>query len=139
MIRLVAVALALALATQTHAQSFSCRIGTRPACLDYGDKLCSSTGKCVNANAACFDTYQCNYEGFTCRSNVTDCVEKYDDLLNRHNKLVDDYNDLLGRNTELVSDYNDLLESAKRAQSDAEDAGRCVRWATTLDDAQSCF
>jgi hypothetical protein len=118
MIRLVILALALALTAPAFAQSFSCRIGTRPACLDYGDTVCSSTGKCVNANAACFDTCQCDYEGFTCRSNVTACVEKYDDLLREH---------------------NDLLAQAKRAQSDAENAETRVRWATSLDEAQACY
>ncbi|KAA0921019.1 hypothetical protein FLO80_02275 [Aquicoccus porphyridii] len=153
MIRFFILALALISTTPAFAQSFSCRIGTRPACLDYGDTVCSSTGKCVDANAACFDTYQCNYEGFTCRSNVTECVEEHDDLLRKHNKLVRDYNDLLERNNELVSDYNALLERnnelvsdynallerSKRAQSLAEDTERCVRWATTLNDAQSCY
>ena len=26
--------------------------------------------------------YQCNYEGFTCKSNLTDCADEYDRLLN---------------------------------------------------------
>lgn len=125
MIRFSVLALILFSGTPVLGQSFSCRIGTTPACLDYGDKVCSSMGKCVDANAACFDSYQCNYEGFTCRSNVTACVEKYEDLLDEHNDLVEDYNDLLAR--------------AKRAQSDAEDAEFCVGMANTLDEAKACF
>jgi hypothetical protein len=119
------MALVLAFVPHANAQNFSCRIGTSPACLDYGDQVCSSNGKCVDANAVCFDSYQCGYEGFTCRSNVTECADKYDLLLNENN--------------DLVSEYNDLLARAKRAQSDADDAERCVRWASTLDEAQGCY
>ena len=67
----------------------------------------------MDANTACFDTYQYNYEGFTSRSNVTACIEKYDDLFDRHN--------------ELVSDYSDLTECAQSAQAEAKHAERCVR------------
>ncbi len=52
---------ALAVASPALGQSFSCRIGTQPACLDYGDKICSSSVKCVDSNAACFDSYQCGH------------------------------------------------------------------------------
>ena len=52
-------------------QGFSCSYGDRGACLGYGDTVCSSSGKCVSESAACFDSYQCNYEGFTCKSNLT--------------------------------------------------------------------
>lgn len=124
MIRYFVLALALISSVPAFGQSFSCRIGSTPACLDYGDKVCSSMGKCVDANAACFDSYQCDYEGFTCRSNVTECAEEYDDLLDRHN--------------DLVRDYNELLEDAKRARSEAENTELCIQWATTLSEAQGC-
>lgn len=123
--RVVATAMAMTLAAEASAQSFSCRIGTRPACLEFGDTICSSRGKCVNSDAVCFDSYQCNFEGFTCRSNVTACVEDYNELLRRHNALVDD--------------FNDLLEQANRVRSEAEAAKRCVQWATNLQEAQFCF
>lgn len=86
---------ALAVASPALGQSFSCRIGTQPACLDYGDQVCSSSGKCVDSDAACFDSYQCGYEGFTCKSNVTECVDAHDELLRKHNALVDDFNENL--------------------------------------------
>lgn len=139
MIRFSVLAVALISSAPAFGQSFSCRIGTTPACLDYGDKVCSSMGKCVDSNAACFDSYQCNYEGFTCRSNVTACVEKYDHLLDEHNDLVGDYNDLLSKNKQLVNDYNNLLTDMKRAEAEAEDAEDCVQWATTLQEAQYCY
>ena len=38
--RLPILLLALTLASPALGQDFSCRIGTQPACLDYGDKVC---------------------------------------------------------------------------------------------------
>jgi hypothetical protein len=67
----------------------------RGACLGYGETVCSSSGMCVHQNAACFDSYQCNYEGFTCKSNVTECAEAHDVLLRTHNELVDDFKENL--------------------------------------------
>lgn len=83
------------------AQSFSCSLGDRPACLGYGDTVCSSRGKCVSQDAACFESYQCNYEGFTCKSNLTECAQEYDGLQTRFNALVTDYNDLLEDSREI--------------------------------------
>ena len=73
-------------------QNFSCSWGKQGACLDYGDTVCSSSGKCVSADAACFSSYQCNYEGFTCKSNLTDCADQYDSLIAKYNTLVNDHN-----------------------------------------------
>ena len=104
--RLPILLLALTLASPALGQDFSCRIGTQPACLDYVDKVCSSSGMCVDQNAACFDKYQCNYEGFTCKSNVTECVEAHDTLLRKHNDLVNDFNEIL----EIVKDMAARLD-----------------------------
>ena len=57
---------------------------------------------CVDQNAASFDKYQCDYEGFTCKSNVTECIAAHDKLLRENNTLVDDYNGLLKKHKELV-------------------------------------
>ncbi len=114
----------LTLASPALGQSFSCRIGAQPACLDYGDKVCSSSGMCVDQNAACFDKYQCNYEGFTCKSNVTECVAAHDDLLRKHNQLVDDFNENLG--------------IAKRMAARLDDIESCLIYASTLDAAKLC-
>lgn len=116
--------LAIAAASPALGQSFSCRIGTQPACLDYGDKVCSSSGMCVDRNAACFDQYQCNYEGFTCKSNVTECVEAHDSLLRKHNELVDD--------------FNENLEIAKEMAARLDDIESCLIYASTLEDAKLC-
>lgn len=114
----------LTLASPALGQSFSCRIGAQPACLDYGDKVCSSSGMCVDQNAACFDKYQCNYEGFTCKSNVTECVAAHDDLLRKHNQLVDDFNENLG--------------IAKRMAARLDDIESCLIYASSLDAAKLC-
>ena len=85
-------------------QGFSCSYGDRGACLGFGDTVCSSSGMCVDQNAACFDKYQCDYEGFTCKSNVTECVAAYDKLLGENNTLVDEYNGLLKKHKELATE-----------------------------------
>jgi len=142
---LALVGFGVLLALPVHAQNFSCRIGTQPACLDYGDKVCSSMGKCVDNSSACFDEYQCNYEGFTCKSNVTECVEdhdrlveKYNSLLSDNNDLIDSYNALLSRNSELVTSHNDLLDDAKKLAMKYDDLNDCLTYANTMDDVQSC-
>ncbi|WP_454283764.1 hypothetical protein [Roseovarius sp. MBR-38] len=116
--------MALTLAAPAFGQSFSCRIGTQPACLDYGDKVCSSSGMCVDRDAACFNKYQCNYEGFTCKSNVTECVEAHDNLLRKHNALVED--------------FNKNLKIAKDMASRLDDIETCLIYASTLEAAKRC-
>ncbi|QYX56823.1 hypothetical protein K1T73_17625 [Roseovarius sp. SCSIO 43702] len=105
-------------------QGFTCSYGDRGACLGYGDTVCSSSGKCVSENAACFDSYQCDYEGFTCKSNVTECAEAHDALLRKHNDLVDD--------------FNENLEIARGMAARLEDVETCLIYASTLEDAKLC-
>lgn len=122
--RLPVLLLALTLASPALGQNFSCRIGTQPACLDYGDTVCSSRGICVDKDSACFDRYQCNFEGFTCKSNVTECVETYDRLLRKHNDLVDD--------------FNKKLKVAKEMAARIDDIESCLLYASTLESAKRC-
>ena len=133
-------------------QSFTCGFSGRPACLDYGDTVCSSLGKCVANDAVCFEPYQCDYEGFTCRSNLTDCAQDYEDL-------VDEYNDLLRDARSLATDYDNLAADYERLRSDyseaqqlgeeladdvrdlrrsQDDAIYCIENAGTLSEAQDC-
>ena len=140
------LAIAIVLAGPVSAQSFSCNIGDRAACLGFGDKVCSQFGKCVDESAACFDQYQCNYEGFTCKSNVTECVEEYDSLQSRYNILVDDYNDLSERAKALSDVYQQanglaasLSDDYLRAVSRLEELESCVLFADDVQDAQNCF
>lgn len=105
-------------------QGFSCSYGDRGACLGFGDTVCSSSGMCVDQNAACFDKYQCDYEGFTCKSNVTECVEAHDTLLRKHNDLIDD--------------FNENLEIAKDMAARLDDIESCLIYASTLEAARLC-
>jgi hypothetical protein len=105
-------------------QGFSCSYGDRGACLGFGDTVCSSSGMCVDQNAACFDKYQCDYEGFTCKSNVTECVEAHDTLLRKHNDLIDD--------------FNENLEIAKDMAARLDDLESCLIYASTLEAARLC-
>jgi hypothetical protein len=130
--RLIGHVMLLVASTQmVQAENFSCRIGTRAACLDYGDKVCSSSAKCVDQNAACFDSYQCDYEGFTCKSNVTECFEKHDDLVQK-------YNTLLGKQRDLVSEYNDLLDTTQEIEGKLTNFKDCLNYADDLDEAKQC-
>lgn len=124
--RLATLILALTLTSPALGQSFSCRIGTEPACLDYGDKVCSSSGMCVDQNAACFDRYQCNYEGFTCKSNVTECTVAHDNLLRKHNDLVDEFNKNL-KATQHMAVRLDEIESCLMYARDLAAARLCAR------------
>ena len=129
--RLAVAATLAAAAVPAQAQSFSCPFGKDPACLDYGDQVCSSMGMCVDQNAACFDKYQCDHQGFTCKSNLSDCADDY-------NALLADHEELLRTHNALVDDYNNLLGTAKAAQSDLDDIRECLRYAQDVEDARHC-
>lgn len=152
-------AAALIPAAAISQQGFTCSYGDRGACLGFGETVCSSGGMCVDKNASCFDSYQCNYEGFTCKSNVTECVDRYDRLLRDHNTLVGEYNDLLDTHNRLVRDHNALisdhrdlrashndlidqhrrnLEITRQLQRDLDNIEGCLILARTLEDAQEC-
>jgi len=137
--------MAFALASPALGQSFSCRIGTEPACFDYGAQICSGNGMCVDKNAACFDTYQCNYEGFTCKSNVTECIAVHDELLRKNNALVDDYNGFLETHKALAADFDETITAARALKSDYDriktnlaDMETCLIYASALEDAKLC-
>ncbi|MGO4910128.1 hypothetical protein ACEN2J_17565 [Pseudorhodobacter sp. W20_MBD10_FR17] len=143
--RLLVLLLALTVASPAVGQNFSCSFGKQPACLDYGAQVCSSSGKCVDSNAACFDSYQCGYEGFTCKSNVTECIDAQEKLLRKHNTLVDDYNGLLKKHKELVADFDETITAARALKSDYDriesslaDMETCLIYASTLDTAKRC-
>lgn len=121
------------------AQSFTCNFGKQPACLDYSDKVCSSFSKCVSDNAICFESYTCDYQGFTCKSNLVDLAGEYDGL-------ADDYNELLRKAKSLESDFDNLLRKSRSLATDYDDlsdqfetAQNCVEYADTIEEAQGCF
>ena len=104
---------------------FSCPGFKQGACLDYGDKVCSSSGKCVNQSAECFGPYTCNYKGFICKSKFDDLVEKYEDLAIKARSVASEY-DLL------VSKYNSLV-------LDNSSIKNCISHASSIDEAQQCI
>lgn len=127
-------------------QGFTCPWGDRGACLGYGDTVCSSSGKCVSADAACFDSYQCDYEGFTCKSNLTECADEYGALQTRFNALVDDYNELLESSREMRAEFQVALEALDDARRDLRrteetlyDIRSCIESLSRLDDPSTCL
>ena len=101
----------------SYSQSFSCPIGTTPTCLDYGTKLCSSSGKCVDSSAKCFSSMTC-FGGFVCQSDYDECSNKY-------NFLVNDYNDLIYKIKRLRNTHNDIIDCVSSA-FDITSAKNCV-------------
>ena len=140
------IILALAATTgPTFGQSFTCRSGQDAACLDWGDTVCSSGGMCEDANAACFEPYQCDYKGFTCKSNVDECVEAHDKVVSDFNDLRGDYETLRLAGVEisdafeeLQADFEALRGEALRLQDASDDTRNCLYAADTLEDAQLC-
>ena len=134
---LASFVLAFGASSPLSAQSFSCSIGT-PSCLSYGETVCSSRGMCVRDDSICFDQYACNYEGFTCKSNLTDLGSDYDGLVIRFNSLLSDNETLLNNHNRLVNDYNELLETSQQLESSLDALRRCVSRANTISEAQAC-
>jgi hypothetical protein len=106
------------LAHIANAEDFSCYPGKRGACLDYGDKVCSSYAKCVGQNATCFEANACDFRGFMCKS-------KFDDLAESCKRLADDQDSLIAK-------YNILLSETKTMNE-------CVNNSRTLIQAQACI
>ncbi|WP_119940125.1 hypothetical protein [Neorhizobium sp. NCHU2750] len=126
MVKVAASACLLMLAAlPAKAQSFSCRGGTQPACLDYGAKVCSPFAKCVDQNAVVFDRFTCDYKGFVCKSTLDDVAGKYDSVVTKFNALLDE-------NNQLVDKYNALLRVSR-------DLDSCVGNASNIDEAKRCL
>jgi len=60
----------------------------------YGDKVCSSSNKCVNGDAACFSSNACDSKGFVCRSTLEDTEDEHNDLVGEYNALLKEHKDL---------------------------------------------
>lgn len=113
------------------AQSFQCPIGQDAACLGWGEKVCSSNGKCVSESAACFDSYQCDYKGFACKSDVEQCVEAHDEVVGDYNALLADFETLRTAGLKLADSHDEL-------QRDLKELRDCLSFASTIEDAQAC-
>jgi len=115
-----------------YGDSFSCSFGKQGACLDYGDKVCSSRSKCVSNDAICFDSYTCDFNGFVCKSKFDDLANEYDDLLYKFKKIATEHDDL-------VNEYNEILRKYKNVAAEYEDLQNCIAYASTLDEARNCY
>ncbi len=76
----ITLAVSTSAAGNSSAQSFSCPIGKRAACLDFGDKV-------VDGSAQCFNSYTCDFSGFMCKSDHDAYVKKAKALLEAHDGL----------------------------------------------------
>ncbi|MFT4160916.1 hypothetical protein [Shinella sp.] len=89
----------------TAQQSFTCNWGKEAACLDYGAKVCSQFGKCVDENAVCFKKSTCDYNGFMCTSDHEEYAKKA---------------------KAMAANYDDFRSCVTRA-SDMDDVATCVQ------------
>ena len=85
----------------SYSQSFTCPFGTNSSCLEYGDKVCSSRGKCVDRYAKCFSSTTC-IGGFVCQSDLEECGDKYNSLVNKYNNLIYKNEALLNKNNNII-------------------------------------
>ena len=127
-------------------QTFECRMGQNAACLDWGETVCTNGGKCVSESAACFDSYQCDYKDFACKSNVDECVEAHDRIVRDYTALVEDHETLRKAGAELAEGYDDQkgkIESLERdvrdLQKARDEAETCLFLADTLETAKTCL
>ena len=105
---------------------FSCPLGTDGACLDWGDKVCSSFSKCVDKNASCFSEYTCGFQNeFVCKSDLDAVVTKYDELVRKFNRLVNEHDELIRKFNRLV-DKHDELETCVSTSETLSAAKRCL-------------
>ena len=118
--------------TYAYGGSFSCSFGQQGACLDYGDKVCSSFAKCVKSDAVCFDSYTCDYNGFVCKSKFNELADDFDDLLKKCRNIASEYD-------AVVNDYNELIRKHKMLASEYEEIQSCISYATSLDEAKRCY
>jgi len=133
----VVVFTAALISTRVHSANFSCSFG-RGACLDYGDTVWSTGGKCVQSTAVCFQSYTCDFKGFACKSDVDKLSAAYDDLVFKAQLMSTDFNKLADENRDLLSKFNDLISDLEALSNKYRRARDCVANATSLDDARAC-
>ena len=122
----------------SSAQSFSCTFG-RAACLDYGDKVCSSFSKCVSDDAVCFDSYTCDYSGFICKSKYDELSDEAQEISDKYNSLISDYNEFLKKRKTLIVRYEELSSDHEQLSSNHRELKDCVDSASSLIEAQGCI
>lgn len=73
--------------------------------MDYGAKVCSQFGKCVDDDAVCFKKSTCDYSGFMC---------------------VSDHEEYAAKAKTMATSYDDFRDCINRA-SDMDEVSSCVR------------
>ena len=99
-------------------ESFSCTLGTQPACLDYGAVVCKSSATCVAKDAVCFEPNTCDNRGFVCKSS-----------------LIEANNELAAAQAQFALEMSYL----QTAQAKERRVADCVASADTLDKAKECL
>lgn len=125
------LAFLLFLALPVQASNFSCPFGKQGACVDYGDKVCSSRAKCVGNDAICFEPYTCGFGGFVCKSKLDEIVSEYDSLARTCRSIANDHE-------ELIREYNEVAGELDATQRRLYSLSNCVSRATSLDEARWC-
>jgi len=130
------------------AGNFSCGLGGQGACLDYGDTICSSRGKCVSDDAICYNKNTCGFgfdNGMVCKKDFNELVEEYNELLNNYRTLsnnfdstANNYKSLLNQYNDLVESFNDMRQLAIDRQYKLNNRESCVQNAATTADAKNC-
>ncbi|MER9080618.1 hypothetical protein [Mesorhizobium sp. M0895] len=132
-------ALCLWAAPTLAGQSFSCSIGSEPACLDYGAVVCKSGATCVARDSVCFDSYTCDYKGFVCKSKFDVAVDGYDTQLRKYNELVDKFNNLNSAYEEVQTGKAEVVSELEAAQAKARRMSDCIDRVDTIEGAKACF
>lgn len=123
-----------------RAQSFTCGIGQQAACLDYGDKVCTRYGKCVDEDASCFAPYTCGISNkFVCKSDLDDCAQSHDTLMRDYETLLRTARETQDAHNEIVRKYNALVEEMREMNEAQDDLKTCVRSAFDLSEAKDCL
>lgn len=94
---------------------------------------------------AFFESYQCDYKGFACKSQVDQSVEVHDRLVREYNDLVRDREALRNAGNKLSVTYDDLEGEFPTPQRIVRDlvaalasAETCLLYADTMEGAKTC-
>jgi hypothetical protein len=112
------------------AQSFSCSVGARPACLGYGDKM-------VSSDSTCFSSFTCSGD-FVCQSDLQDVIYKNSNLIDKYNELVRKCNDKNDTIQDLLDVNEQALRKARDNKSKYDDLSLCILYSSNHEDAKNC-
>lgn len=112
--------------------AFSCPYGKEGACLAPDDMICSSPAKCVSSDTVCFDSNTCDSSGFICNSQYKTLETEYNEVAGICRTIAAEFDDLEIKHGDLVNEHNDLLRRQKIIKI-------CVVYASTIEEAQSCY